>query len=57
MEVIHKGWDLFLKISEYPFVREGMTPEEFEEELKYLGEHYEDYKKGDYKPLWKQKVE
>ena len=56
MGVMHKDWDLFLKISEYPFVREGMTPEEFEEELKYFGEHYEDYKNGDYKPLWKQKM-
>lgn len=54
MEAIHKDWDLFLKISEYPFIKPDMTPEEFNEELVYLGEHYEDYKQGTYIPLWKQ---
>jgi len=55
MEMIHKDWESFLKTAEYPFKREGMTPEEFDEEIKYLGKHYEDYKKGNYQPLWKQK--
>lgn len=55
MEMIHKDWDLFLKTAEYPFIREDMTPEEFEEELKYLGENYESYKAGTYQPLWKQR--
>lgn len=51
----YRNWDLFLKTSEYPFVREGMTPEEFDEELKYLGENYDKYREGTYQPLWKQK--
>ena len=55
MEVIHKDWDLFLKIAEYPFKRTDMTPEEFEGELMYLGEHYNEYKEGTYQPLWKQR--
>lgn len=55
MEMIHKEWDIFLKIAEYPFIHPDMTPDEFDEELKYLGEHYEDYKYGDYQPLWKQR--
>lgn len=55
MEIIYKDWDLFLKIAEYPFIRQDMTLEEFDEELKYLGEHYEDYRNGNYLPLWKQK--
>lgn len=55
MEVEHRDWDLFLKIAEYPFIRPDMTPEEFAEELMYLGEHYEEYKNGTYKPLWKQR--
>lgn len=55
MEVKHKDWNLFLKTAEYPFIREDMTPQEFDEELKYLGTHYEDYKNGTYEPLWKQK--
>ena len=32
-----------------------MTPKEFDEELMYLGEHYEEYKNGTYKPLRKQR--
>ena len=56
MEVIHKDWDLFLKLAEYPFIREDMTPEEFEKELKYLGDHYDDVRNGTYKPLWKQNM-
>lgn len=55
MEIKYRNWDLFLKIAEYPFIHQNMTPEEFDEELKYLGEHYEEYKEGKYKPLWKQR--
>ena len=43
MKIEHRDWDLFLKIAEYPFKRPDMTPEEFEKELMYLGEHYEEY--------------
>ena len=31
-----------------------MTPEEYEEERTYLIEHWEDYMKNQYVPLWKQ---
>ena len=55
MKIEHRDWDLFLKIAEYPFKRPDMTPKEFDEELMYLGEHYEEYKNGTYKPLWKQR--
>lgn len=41
-------------LKEAPFWREGMTPEEYDEERKYFDEHYEDYTKGNYEPLWKQ---
>lgn len=57
MKVEHRDWDLFLKIAEYPFKRPDMTPEEFEEELMFSGEHYEEYKNGTYKPLWQQRKE
>lgn len=42
---------------EYPFVKKGMTVGEFREELRYFSEHRDAYKKGNYKPLWKQKGE
>ncbi len=42
---------------EYPFVKEGMTVGEFREELRYFSKHREEYKKGNYKPLWKLKGE
>lgn len=38
MKVEHRDWDLFLKIAEYPFIKTDMTPEEFDEELMYLGD-------------------
>ena len=37
-----------------PFVREGMSVEEFEKEKEYFGEHYAEYLNGAYEPLWKQ---
>jgi len=42
---------------EYPFMHDGITHEEYEEERDYFIHHYEDYKKGSYVPLWKQKVQ
>ena len=41
-------------LKEAPFWREGMTPEEYDVEREYFDEHYEDYTKGNYEPLWKQ---
>lgn len=48
-------WDKFLEICEYPFVRKGMTFEEFEEERKYFLSNHKKYRDGTYTPLWKQK--
>ena len=42
---------------EYPFVHEGMTVGEFEDELYYLGTHQKEYREGTYIPLWKQRLE
>ena len=36
---------------EYPFMLEGITHAEYDEERDYFIHHYEDYKKGNYKPL------
>ena len=44
-------------LKEAPYWREGMQPEEYERERTYFYEHYEEYIKGEYKPLWKQKSE
>ena len=41
-------------IKEYPFWRDGMSPEEFDAERDYFYRHFEDYKKKRYKPLWMQ---
>ena len=42
-------------MKEVPFWRDDMSPEEYEQELMYFESHYDDYLKGMYKPLWKQK--
>lgn len=42
-------------LKEVPFWRDGMTPEEYEEERTYLGKHWEEYTHGSYTPLWRQK--
>ena len=44
-------------LKEVPFWRDDMTPEEYEIEREYYCEHWDDYRKGNYKPLWKQKAE
>ncbi len=46
-------WDPIMK--QYPFVRKGMTVEEYNKEKEYLGHHFKEYKEGKYIPLWKQK--
>ena len=40
---------------EYLFIHEGITYGEFEKEYDYFIHHHEEYKKGTYVPLWKQK--
>ena len=42
-------------LKEAPFWREGMTPEEYDEENMYLDEHWSDLVNGTYEPLWKQR--
>lgn len=43
---------------EYPFVRPGMTIEEYDEEREYYSRHSaSDLKSRKYKPLWKQREE
>ena len=44
-------------IAEFPFVRTGMSPEEYDEERRYFMQHYKDYYNGSgkYVPLWKQR--
>ena len=39
-----------------PFWREDMQPGEYDQERAYLIEHWDDYKRGKYTPLWKQKL-
>lgn len=39
---------------EYPFWRDDMTPEEFDEECEYYLKNFELVKNGEYVPLWKQ---
>ena len=41
-------------LKEAPFWKDGMTPEEYDEEREYFYKHYEDYTNGKYKPLWQQ---
>ena len=42
-------------LKEAPYWREGMSPEEYEIERDYFNAHLEDFYKGIYVPLWKQK--
>ena len=44
-------------LKEAPYWREGMSPEEYEIERDYFNAHLEDFYKGIYVPLWKQKSE
>ena len=41
-------------LKEAPYWRDGMTPEEYDEERVYFGENYELFRQGKYLPLWKQ---
>lgn len=44
----------FACLLEYPFVRDDMTWEEYFIEKEYYGEHWNEVRTGEYKPLWKQ---
>lgn len=47
-------WPFIMR--EYPFVRKGMTEEEYFKEKEYYSSmSIEDLKSGSYTPLWKQK--
>ena len=41
---------------ESPYFYDGITMGELEEEIRYYATHYDDYKKGNYIPLWKQRL-
>ena len=42
-------------IKEVPFWRDGMTPEEYDLEREYFYTHRDEYTRGQYTPLWKQR--
>ncbi|MBR5157566.1 MAG: hypothetical protein IKW59_07350 [Clostridia bacterium] len=42
-------------LKEVPFWRDDMQPEEYDIEREYFYKHWDDYTKGKYVPLWKQK--
>lgn len=44
-------------IKEVPFWRDDMTPEEYDTEREYFIKHWENFKSGEYLPLWKQNKE
>ena len=49
VDCLHMGKDDIITdftLLEYPFIHEGITHREFEEEQIYFAKHYEDYKKG-----------
>jgi len=46
----------FPEYLESPYFYDGITMGELEEEIRYYASHYGDYKKGDYTPLWKQRL-
>ena len=43
-------------LKEAPFWRDGMTPEEYDNEREYLDAHFDLLQKGFYMPLWKQGI-
>lgn len=49
----NNDWAPF-QLKEAPFWKDGMTPEEYDEEREYLIEHWEEYTHGKYLPLWRQ---
>lgn len=43
-------------LKEAPYWRDGMTPEEYENERDYFNSHLRDFYHNNYTPLWKQKI-
>ena len=41
-------------LKEAPFWRVGMTPDEYDKEREYFDNHYDEYIRGNYLPMWKQ---
>ena len=52
--VKHSDWATET-LMEAPYWRNGMTPEEYDEEREYLGKNFTLLKEGKYIPLWKQR--
>lgn len=42
-------------LMEAPYWRNGMSPEEYDEEREYFSKNFEKYVSGEYIPLWKQR--
>lgn len=42
-------------LMEAPYWRNGMTPEEYDEEREYFAKNFKQYMDGEYMPLWKQR--
>lgn len=44
-------------LMEAPYWRNGMSPEEYEQEREYFNKNFNNYLQGKYIPLWKQEEE
>ena len=49
--------DLNPALWEYPFIYKKMPLEKYDEEKEYFFKHLDDYRSGNYIPLWKQRKE
>jgi hypothetical protein len=52
---MENDWTKGTELKSAPFWRDGMSPEEYEEEREYWKKNIAQWKKGEYIPLWKQK--
>lgn len=43
-------------LKEAPYWREGMSPEEYDEEREYYYSHFQEWLDCSYEPLWKQRA-
>jgi len=46
----------FPEYQESPYFYDDITMGELDDEIRYYADHYEEYKKGAYTPLWKQRL-
>ena len=51
-----KNW-CYGTLREVPFYFDGITPEQYDKEREYWIKNWEQYKRGEYVPLWKQEKE